>query len=134
MRRFLELRHPAQLVTLAFALGILAGTGLLLLPVATAGPGSASVLTAAFTSTSAICVTGLIVVDTATYWSHFGQAVVMVLVQIGGLGIMTLASMLALVVARRLGLRSPQPRLFLYDAEAIRPGCDPDGDPLQVPG
>jgi trk/ktr system potassium uptake protein len=105
VRRLLEL-HPAQLVSLAFALGILVGTGLLMLPVATAGPGGASVLTAAFTSTSSICVTGLIVVDTATYWSHFGQVVIMVLIQIGGLGIMTLASTLALVVARRLGLRS----------------------------
>jgi potassium uptake TrkH family protein len=98
--------HPAQLVSLAFGLAILAGTGLLLLPVATVEPGGASVLTAAFTSTSAICVTGLIVVDTPTYWSHFGQAVIIVLIQIGGLGIMTLASMLAIVVARRLGLRS----------------------------
>ena len=105
MRRLLEL-HPAQLVSLAFAVGILVGAGLLMLPVATAGPGGASFLTAAFTSTSSICVTGLIVVDTATYWSHFGQVVIMVLIQIGGLGIMTLASTLALVVARRLGLRS----------------------------
>jgi len=105
VRRLLEL-HPAQLVSLAFAVGILVGAGLLMLPVATAGPGGASFLTAAFTSTSSICVTGLIVVDTATYWSHFGQVVIMVLIQIGGLGIMTLASTLALVVARRLGLRS----------------------------
>jgi potassium uptake TrkH family protein len=106
VRRLFELRHPAQLVSLAFAVAIVVGAGLLMLPVATQGPGGASFLTAAFTSTSAICVTGLIVVDTATYWTHFGQAVIMVLVQIGGLGIMTLASTLALVVARRLGLRS----------------------------
>jgi trk system potassium uptake protein TrkH len=104
--RLFQLRHPAQLVSLAFAVGILVGAGLLMLPVATQGPGGASFLTAAFTSTSSICVTGLIVVDTATYWSHFGQAVIMLLVQIGGLGIMTLASTLALLVARRLGLRS----------------------------
>jgi trk/ktr system potassium uptake protein len=103
--RVLIPRNPAQLVVVAFALGILAGTGLLLLPIATEGPGGTSFLTAAFTSTSAICVTGLIVVDTATYWSHFGQVVIMVLVQIGGLGIMTLTSLLALVVVRRLGLR-----------------------------
>jgi potassium uptake TrkH family protein len=106
VRRLFQLRHPAQLVSLAFAVAILVGAGLLMLPVATVGPGGASVLTAAFTSTSSICVTGLIVVDTATYWSHFGQVVIMVLIQIGGLGIMTLASTLALVVARRLGLRS----------------------------
>jgi potassium uptake TrkH family protein len=92
-------------VAIAFALVILAGTGLLLLPAATAGPGGASALAAAFTSTSAVCVTGLVVVDTATYWSHFGQAVIVVLVQVGGFGIMTLTSLLALAVARRLGLR-----------------------------
>jgi trk/ktr system potassium uptake protein len=106
VRKHLVPRHPAQLVSLAFAAAILLGTGLLALPVATEGPGGASLLTAAFTSTSSVCVTGLIVVDTATYWSTFGQVVIMLLVQIGGLGIMTLASVLALVVARRLGLRS----------------------------
>jgi potassium uptake TrkH family protein len=104
VRRLLP-RNPAQLVASLFALAILIGAGLLMLPVATAGPESASFLTAAFTSTSAVCVTGLIVVDTATYWSHFGQAVIMVLVQIGGFGIITLGSLLAILVVRRLGLR-----------------------------
>ena len=106
MRRLRELRHPAQLVALAFAASILVGTALLLLPVATEGPAGASFLTAAFTSTSAICVTGLIVVDTPGYWSTFGEVVIMLLVQIGGLGIMTLASALFLLVARRMGLRT----------------------------
>jgi potassium uptake TrkH family protein len=106
VRNFFGLRHPAQLVALAFAVVIVLGTGLLALPVAAEGPGGASFLTAAFTSTSAVCVTGLIVVDTPVYWSTFGEIVIMVLVQVGGLGIMTLASVLALVVARRLGLRS----------------------------
>lgn len=99
------MRHPAQLVVLAFAAAILIGAALLMLPFATQGPGGASFLTAAFTSTSAICVTGLIVVDTPTYWTHFGQVVILGLIQIGGFGIMTLASILALTVARRLGLR-----------------------------
>jgi potassium uptake TrkH family protein len=103
--RFPVPRSPAQLVAIAFAAVILLGTGLLLLPIATVDPGGASFLAAAFTSTSAVCVTGLIVVDTATYWTHFGQAVIVVLVQIGGFGIMTLTSLLALAVARRLGLR-----------------------------
>lgn len=104
MHRLLP-RNPAQLVASLFALAILVGAGLLMLPVATAGPDSASFLTAAFTSTSAVCVTGLIVVDTATYWSPFGQVVIMVLVQIGGFGIITLGSLLAILVVRRLGLR-----------------------------
>ena len=61
---------------------------------------------ALFTSTSAVCVTGLTVVDTPTYWSGFGQAVILGLIQVGGFGIMTLASLLGLLVARRMGLRS----------------------------
>ena len=105
IREFFRERHPAQLIAIAFAAAIVVGGLLLLLPAATRGPGGASVLTAFFTSTSAICVTGLVVVDTPTYWSDFGQAVILGLIQVGGLGIMTLASLLALLVARRLGLR-----------------------------
>lgn len=105
MREWLRRRHPTQLIVGAFALGILIGAGLLMLPFATKEAGSASFVTALFTSTSAICVTGLIVVDTPTYWTQFGQIVILGLIQIGGLGIMTLASLLALLVARRLGLR-----------------------------
>lgn len=105
IREFLRRRHPAQLIVFAFASGILVGTALLLLPFATSEAGRASVITALFTSTSALCVTGLIVVDTPTYWSQFGQVVILGLIQVGGLGIMTLASLLALLVARRLGLR-----------------------------
>lgn len=63
-------------------------------------------LEALFTATSAVCVTGLIVVDTATFWTPFGQAVIMALIQVGGFGIMTLASLLGLLISRRLGLHS----------------------------
>jgi potassium uptake TrkH family protein len=103
--RRLRLRHPAQLVTVAFAAAIAVGTLLLWLPVSRAGPGGADVLTALFTATSAICVTGHIVVDTPTYWSRFGQVVILGLVQLGGFGIMTLASLVALFLSRKLGLR-----------------------------
>jgi trk system potassium uptake protein len=99
-------RQPAQVIVTAFALAVLVGTILLSLPVARAGDGNAPVTTAVFTATSAVCVTGLIVVDTPSYWSGFGQAVILGLIQIGGFGIMTLASLLGLVVAHRLGLRS----------------------------
>jgi trk system potassium uptake protein len=102
---FLRRRHPAQLIVVAFGVGILAGAGLLMLPVATEEREAASFLVALFTSASAICVTGLIVVDTPTYWSTFGEVVIMALVQIGGLGIMTLASLLLFLIAGRLGLR-----------------------------
>jgi potassium uptake TrkH family protein len=106
LTRWLRQRHPAQLIVFAFAAGILVGAVLLLLPVATAGDERASLTTALFTSTSALCVTGLVVVDTPTYWSSFGQVVILGLIQVGGIGIMTLASLLALLVARRLGLRT----------------------------
>ena len=85
---------------------IACGTGLLLLPIARSGPGGAGVLEALFTATSAVCVTGLVVVDTPVYWSGFGQAVILVLIQVGGFGIMTLASIVGLLISRRLGLRS----------------------------
>jgi len=89
-----------------FAAVIAVGTVLLSLPVARAGPGSASLLEALFTATSAVCVTGLIVVDTGGYWSGFGEVVIVGLIQVGGFGFMTMATLLVMVVTRRMGLRS----------------------------
>jgi potassium uptake TrkH family protein len=77
-----------------------------LLPISRAGDGGATVLEALFTAVSAVCVTGLIVVDTPTYWSGFGQVVILALIQVGGFGIMTLASLLGLLISHRLGLRT----------------------------
>ncbi|MGN6576444.1 MAG: TrkH family potassium uptake protein [Nocardioides sp.] len=100
-------RHPAQVIVTAFAAAVVVGTVLLMLPVARHGPGSgAPLLTALFTSTSAVCVTGLITVDTPAYWSGFGEGVILALIQVGGFGIMTLASLVALLLSRRMGLRS----------------------------
>jgi trk/ktr system potassium uptake protein len=96
--------HPARAVVLAFAAAVLVGAGLLMLPLASSGQGGAPAITALFTSTSAVCVTGLIVVDTATYWSNFGQAVILALIQIGGLGILSAATLLFLLLRRRLGV------------------------------
>lgn len=73
---------------------------------ARSGPGGAPFITALFTATSATCVTGLVTVDTPVYWTGFGQAVILVLIQIGGLGIMALASLVGLVLFRRMGLRT----------------------------
>ncbi|QYF75612.1 TrkH family potassium uptake protein [Cryobacterium sp. PAMC25264] len=98
--------HPAQAVATGFALTVLIGSGLLSLPVAKAGPGGASFAEAIFTATSAVCVTGLTVVDTATYWTPFGQVVILLLIQVGGFGVMTFASVIGLAVVRRLSLRS----------------------------
>ena len=95
---------PATTVLLAYAAVVGSGFGLLSLPVAKAGPGGADTLTALFTSISAVSVTGLTTVDTAAHWTGFGQAVILLLVQVGGLGIMTLASLIGLAVARRLTL------------------------------
>ncbi|WP_225752906.1 TrkH family potassium uptake protein [Actinotalea sp. Marseille-Q4924] len=96
--------HPARLALSVFAAVVALFTGLLLLPQATAGVESAAFVDALFTATSAVCVTGLTTVDTATYWSGFGQAVILVAIKIGGLGIMTLASLLGMAVSRRIGL------------------------------
>jgi len=101
----LVLRHPAQYIVVTFLATSVVGTILLLLPVATRAPGGASFTTALFTATSATCVTGLIVVDTPVYWSGFGQVVILALIQVGGLGIMTLTSLLMIVLSRRLGIR-----------------------------
>lgn len=98
-------RRPARVVFGAFAAVIAAGAVLLSLPAASAGDAAASPITALFTATSAVCVTGLIVVDTPSYWSTFGELVILGLIQVGGFGIMTLASLLGLVVARRMSLR-----------------------------
>ena len=99
-------RHPGRVIAGAFAAAVAVGTALLSLDVATTGAGRADLLTALFHATSAVCVTGLVTVDTGTYWSGFGQAVILLLIQAGGLGIMTLASLLALLLSRRLGLRA----------------------------
>ena len=104
MRR--SLQHPARLVPLAFLGAVVVGTLLMMLPAARAEPGTTPLITALFTATSAVCVTGLAVVDTATYWSGFGQVLLTVLTQIGGFGIMAMATLLALLVSQRLGLRS----------------------------
>ena len=98
--------HPARIVPLAFLGAILVGTALLSLPVATADSQRAPLLDTAFTSVSAVCVTGLATVDTATFWSPFGQVVILALIQVGGFGIMTMATLLGLLVGGRLKLKS----------------------------
>ena len=95
-----------RLVPLAFLAVIALGAVLLMLPASRADDGASFVMPAAFTAVSAVCVTGLITVDTATFWTPFGQGVILGLIQVGGLGIMTLATMLGLFVSGKLGLRS----------------------------
>ena len=95
---------PARLVVMVFAGIIFVMTLLLCLPISTTTGKAAPLVDALFTATSAVCVTGLTVVNTASYWSFFGQIVIMLGIHIGGLGVMTLASILALAVSRHIGL------------------------------
>ncbi|GAA0434659.1 potassium transporter Trk [Acrocarpospora corrugata] len=98
--------HPTQVVATGFGAVILLGSVLLALPMATTTGESAGLVTAMFTATSAVCVTGLVVVDTATHWSLFGEVVIAGLIQVGGLGIMTLATLFTVLLSGRLGLRA----------------------------
>ena len=93
-----------QLIILGFILVILIGSFLLMLPFSTKSGRATPFLEALFTSTSATCVTGLVVHDTATYWSDFGQAVILLLIQIGGMGVVTIAVALAVISGRKIGL------------------------------
>jgi trk system potassium uptake protein TrkH len=96
--------HPAQTLVISFMMIILVGAILLMTPVATADGRGLGIIDALFTSTSAVCVTGLIVVDTATHLSLFGKIVVLLLIQAGGLGIMLLSYTASWVVTRHLKL------------------------------
>lgn len=98
------LEAPARLALASFGLVILVFAGLLSLPQATQSGTRAPFIDALFTATSAVCVTGLVTVDTGAYWSGFGQFVIVLAIKIGGLGIMTMASLLGLAVSRRIGL------------------------------
>lgn len=94
-----------QTIALGFLLIIAAGTVLLMLPIASKDGGSAGFLNAFFTATSSTCVTGLVVVDTYTGWSLFGQAVILLLIQIGGLGFITIGVCFSIFLKRRIGLK-----------------------------
>ncbi len=93
---------PGSTISASFFIFIMIGTILLMLPVATANGEGTSLVDALFTSTSALCVTGLTVQDTSLYFSRFGHVVIMVLIQIGGLGIMTSYAFFSIAIGRRL--------------------------------
>ncbi len=93
-----------QVIAFGFIGLILTGTALLMLPVASRGPGGAPFLDCLFTAASAVCVTGLVVRDTASFWSPFGQLVLLLLIQVGGLGVITTAMALSFLSGRRIGL------------------------------
>ena len=103
--KFFTRQPPARIIALGFALTILLGAALLKLPVSVRDTASVSWTDALFTSTSAVCVTGLIAVDTAYTFTPFGQAVVVALIQVGGLGVTSIGMGLALAAGRRISLR-----------------------------
>lgn len=102
-----------RMILLSFMLMILAGAGLLCLPCASTGDAPVSFLDALFTSTSAACVTGLVVFDTATKWTIFGRTVILLLIQIGGLGVVTAGVAMLSLTGLQIGLL---PRIAIQDA------------------
>lgn len=97
-------KSPFRIIIFGFLLVIFMGSFLLMLPVSTKTGKCTPFLDALFTSTSAVCVTGLVIHDTATYWSNFGQSVIILLIQIGGLGVITVAGAFAILSGRKIGL------------------------------
>lgn len=95
-----------RIIALGYLVVILAGTGLLMLPVATRAGEKTDFLTALFTATTSTCVTGLVVADTGSHWTTFGHLVILVMIQVGGLGFMTMGVMLAMALKRKISLRT----------------------------
>ena len=113
MKELLSKLKPTQILMLGFALLIGLGTLLLVLPAASRSGQSAGLINALFTATSAVCVTGLAVVNTAKQWSVFGKIVIISLIQVGGLGFMTLTAILFIMIGRKIGLRQ---RLLIQES------------------
>lgn len=111
MKQILSYKHkeknvsPAKVFVSGFLILILMGTILLMLPISSKNGEFTGLLTALFTATSASCVTGLVLVDTYTYWSGFGQSIILIMIQIGGLGFMTIATLFSLFIGRTITLR-----------------------------
>ena len=121
-RILLPIREPhlglssSLILFYGFVIIIFIGTILLLLPISSKSGEFTPVINAFFTATSAVCVTGLVVVDTGTYWSVFGQSVIFALIQIGGFGFMTSATLFLLILGRRMGLKE---KLIISEAIGI---------------
>ena len=107
MRRYMRLKKHLtsfQIIIMGFAGVILAGAFLLMLPFSSTSGKITPFFDALFTSTSAVCVTGLVVVDSGSYWTMFGQAVILLLIQIGGLGVITIAVAFAMLSGKKISL------------------------------
>mgnify|MGYP000744741234 CR=1 FL=1 len=117
--------HPARVVARVFGLAILIGTFVLSLPISRTANNFGGFLEAAFTSVSAVCVTGLSTVDVSTYWTPFGHLMILLMIKLGGFGIVTFAVLLGILLARRIGLNSQ----MIGSAET--PGLD-QGNPKRL--
>ncbi|MDF2595626.1 MAG: Trk family potassium uptake protein [Clostridia bacterium] len=104
---------PSQVLVIGFLIVILVGTILLMLPISSSRGNATEFIDALFTTTSAVCVTGLVIVNTLEYWSTFGKAVILLCIQIGGLGFMTLVGMIFIITGKRITLKS---RLIMQEA------------------
>jgi trk system potassium uptake protein len=115
LKRKIKLKG-VQILALGFLIAIFIGGIILSLPISSASGEATNFLDAIFTSTSAVCVTGLVTLDTSTYWSTFGQMVIMILIEVGGLGFMTFGVLISLVLGKKITLRE---RLIMQEAMNI---------------
>ena len=104
IKKLMRRLTPTQMIMIGFCLVVLTGTLLLMLPISTREGIVTPPVNALFTAVSASCVTGLVIADTFQYWSAFGQCVILLLIQIGGLGFMTIGVFFAIVLRRKIGL------------------------------
>jgi len=107
-KRITLFTSPTRVITISFAIVILIGTFLLMLPLSSKQGVWTPFINSLFTATSATCVTGLVVVDTYTHWSLFGQLIILTLIQIGGLGLVTFTSFFTVLIGKKIGLRGMQ--------------------------
>ena len=105
-RRLLKSTSPTRIIVSSFALIIFTGACLLSLPIASNDGNSIGFLNALFTATSATCVTGLVIADTLTQWTLFGQIIILLLIQIGGLGIVTFATFFSVFYGMKKAINS----------------------------
>lgn len=105
MRKNIRALHPSRILVIGFAMTIMVGAILLNLPISSQSGESVGFVNSLFISTPAVCVTGLVVVDTATQWTYFGQVIILLLIQIGGLGFMTMGTLFALILGRKITLK-----------------------------
>lgn len=113
MKELISKLKPTQVLILGFGILILVGAILLDLPIASQDGKSVGFINALFTASSAVCVTGLVVVNTLSQWTVFGKVVIIILIQIGGLGFMTLTAILLILIGKKIGLRE---RLLIQES------------------